>query len=354
MSRTAFPRNLLRSALLAVALFCFWQALAPLVRQSAVASPGGAPALSSERKLLTKPIQDLRPGMRVIAQNPEADPLELVPFEIREPLNWRLVTYLMPKPDGSTLTVEMLQEVVELEGRAVGSSAPLSFPELGIEGNATIQKIAACPTIEPAEFPEQRVITATFHHSAANVIDLQVESEPKPIGTTSNHPFWSEDRQTWVQAGDLEPTEHLRLVDGTLTQVTRLTPHTGPPVPVYNLTVEGTHTYHVGTSGVLVHNTYPLPILRAATHGGTSHNSAMVSNALSNLRRFGVTNVRTNQALSNGSRTLSKLRPDVQYIENGLIHIVEINRSGGPNYHLLREADMRAILGPLFGSYTGL
>ena len=260
---TSQLRTILRYALFTLSAVCVWQALAPLARRPAEASPQPT---SVVRELITKPIETLRPGMRVLAGNPEVDLLSLAQFQIVE-ADWRLVTYLMPKPDESTLTVEMLQEFVELEGRPVGSQTPLSFPELGIEGNATIQAITPCPTIEPAEFAEQRVITATFHHSAANVIDLQVASEKEPIGTTSNHPFWSEDRLTWVQAGELKPEERLRLVDGTLTQVTRIIPHTGPPVAVYNLTVEGTHTYHVGTSGVLVHNTknYSLPSIKKMT-----------------------------------------------------------------------------------------
>lgn len=266
---TSQLRTILRYALFTLSAVCVWQALAPLARRPAEASPQPTAVV---RELITKPIETLRPGMRVLAGNPEVDLHSLAPFQIVE-ADWRLVAYLMPKPDGSTLTVEMLQEFAELNGLDIGSKTPLSFPELGIEGNATIQAIAPCPTIEPAEFAEQRVITATFHHSAANVIDLQVASEKEPIGTTSNHPFWSEDRQTWVQAGDLKPEERLQLANGTLTQVTRLTPHTGPPVAVYNLTVEGTHTYHVGTSGVLVHNTANYIVAQNGTRvtGYTGH-----------------------------------------------------------------------------------
>jgi hypothetical protein len=62
--------------------------------------------------------------------------------------------------------------------------------------------------------------------------------------------------------------------------------------------------------------------------------------------RGGMTNVSTNQALSDGVNTLSNLRPDVQGISNRLIHIAKVNISGGPGYHAAREILFRQILGP--------
>jgi len=73
------------------------------------------------------------------------------------------------------------------------------------------------------------------------------------IGTTDNHPFWSEDRREYVPAGELRVGENLRTVNGSRTYVQSIRPR-GPPEDVYNLEVEGAHTYHVGTTGVLVHN----------------------------------------------------------------------------------------------------
>ena len=77
-----------------------------------------------------------------------------------------------------------------------------------------------------------------------------------PIGATGNHPFWSEDRQAFVPAGDLQPGERLKTADQTRLQVTRMTPRTGLPVPVFNLEIDAQHVYNVGPDGVLVHNTY--------------------------------------------------------------------------------------------------
>jgi hypothetical protein len=88
------------------------------------------------------------------------------------------------------------------------------------------------------------------------VIDLQVVGEPDSIGVTDNHPFWSAERQEFVPAGKLHVGEQLQRADGTLTQVARITARRGPPVEVFNLEVDAEHVYHVGTTGVLVHNAH--------------------------------------------------------------------------------------------------
>jgi hypothetical protein len=74
----------------------------------------------------------------------------------------------------------------------------------------------------------------------------------KPIGSTGNHPFWSEDRQEFVRADKLQPGERLKTLQG-ITRVTNVVAR-GSPVPVYNIEVQVDHTYHVASVGVLVHN----------------------------------------------------------------------------------------------------
>ncbi|MCA9038473.1 MAG: hypothetical protein KDA91_25280 [Planctomycetaceae bacterium] len=104
---------------------------------------------------------------------------------------------------------------------------------------------------EIADWPGQ-VVTGTFCHRAARTIDLTIAGESSPIGCTANHPFWSEDRQDFVRADSLQPGETLRTTNGLTTVVSTTT------VPgqtfVYNLEVHGLHVYHVGESGILVHN----------------------------------------------------------------------------------------------------
>ena len=49
-------------------------------------------------------------------------------------------------------------------------------------------------------------------------------------------------------------SRHTKDLSGSIPQVTRITPRRGPPVDVFNFEVDVDHVYHVGTTGVLVHN----------------------------------------------------------------------------------------------------
>ncbi|NQV24264.1 MAG: hypothetical protein HQ518_07830 [Rhodopirellula sp.] len=114
--------------------------------------------------------------------------------------------------------------------------------------------IADCPPLEADDGTGRRLVTAVFRHVADNVIDVSIEGESELIGCTSNHPFWSHDRQEFVEAGTLEIGERVLSDDGTPRAITRITPHRGPPVVVYNFEVDIEHVYVVGESGLLVHN----------------------------------------------------------------------------------------------------
>ncbi|OEJ22302.1 polymorphic toxin-type HINT domain-containing protein [Streptomyces subrutilus] len=88
--------------------------------------------------------------------------------------------------------------------------------------------------------------------------DASPRGPPVAITSTSHHPYWSETRRQWVDAGDLTPGEQLRQPDGTTltVQTTRDYPYA---VTTHNLTVDDFHTYYVlaGATPVLVHNCGP-------------------------------------------------------------------------------------------------
>ncbi|PWK89119.1 intein [Lentzea atacamensis] len=72
---------------------------------------------------------------------------------------------------------------------------------------------------------------------------------------TGGHPFWVSDKAAWVEAKDLVPGDDIRTAEDRSSKVTataRRTEH----LTVYNLTVDGLHTYYVqaGDASVLVHN----------------------------------------------------------------------------------------------------
>ena len=111
-------------------------------------------------------------------------------------------------------------------------------------------KVEPCP---PLESGPGQLVTGKYVHESARITDVWIEGEPHAIGTTENHPFWSEDRQAFLPVGELRIGEALRTVSGTQTKLLACKPR-GPPETVYNLEVSGTHTYHIGTTGVWVHN----------------------------------------------------------------------------------------------------
>ena len=175
----------------------------------------------------------------------------------------------MQKPDGSDLTITLLRSVewliertpgwslteLEASGKIAGKGHPeviLDLAEIGAAGPATILSVDPCPTIEPGP---GRVVTGTFQHSSADVIDLYVSGEPKPIGTTRNHPFWSETRKEFVKAGSLIANEELRTVSGKQVFVLNNSVR-AESQSVYNIEVDIEHVYYVGLNGLLVHNTY--------------------------------------------------------------------------------------------------
>ncbi|MFB7468246.1 polymorphic toxin-type HINT domain-containing protein [Streptomyces sp. NPDC056224] len=85
--------------------------------------------------------------------------------------------------------------------------------------------------------------------------DASPRGPPVAITSTSHHPYWSETRRQWSDAGDLVPGEQLRKPDGTTltVQATRNYPYA---VTTHNLTVDDFHTYYVvaGGTSALVHN----------------------------------------------------------------------------------------------------
>jgi len=201
----------------------------------------------------TRAIVSVKLGERVLGENPELDGLregEAPTEQDPDPATWRQVDLRMPEGEG-WLEISVLRPAEWLEANDVraGESVALRLPELGTEGEAEVLSIAPCPPIRAGA---GHVVTGRFlHHSAHNMLDLRVEGEREPIGVTANHPFWSEDRQAFVPAGELKPGERLRTSDG-VSCVISLTECADEAV--CNLEVQGQHVYRVAASGILVHN----------------------------------------------------------------------------------------------------
>ena len=222
---------------------------------SAVAETVAAPVTAPKYKTIA--IRDIQPGgYKVLADNPQTPGQAAGDFGEFDPKSWQVHRFMMNKPNGGWLKIALARPRAWIESVERNDSGQvwLEFDELGIADWATLQATEPCPTDVVGD---GRLVTGTFEHSSGEVLNLFIAGEATPIGSTANHPFWSEDRQDFVQAGSLEPGEHLRLADGRTTTLERAEP-IAEQLPVYNLEVDGEHVYYVGESGVLVHNACPI------------------------------------------------------------------------------------------------
>jgi hypothetical protein len=213
-------------AFTAIAALFVWSIFSPAPSSQTTPQPSpiihaGAPATGASLTQtaahpappLAIEISKIRPGMRVQAFNPEVTDEERASWEQVDYKNWFALSILL----------------------------------IGEQG-------------EP--IPPGRVVTGTFSHRVKDVMNLHVQGLDKPIGVTGNHPFWSEDRQQFVQAATLQPGERLRSMvggpNGGIAHVTSITPR-GPPGScefVHNLEVECEHAYQITEQGLIVHNVY--------------------------------------------------------------------------------------------------
>jgi len=173
------------------------------------------------------------------------------------------------------------------------------------------------------------------------------------LGATPPHEFFTADRG-WVAAQDLligdQVGEGLNLASGghlgdeTATVVGL---HLDPtPMVVYNLEIEGGHTYYA--EGVWVHNC-PAILSHARKHGGSLHDG-VINYFIQMVQKVpGVSGIRKNQALVANGKKISNLRPDIQYIKDGKVHIIEVIHT---SKRVHGKDTFMQILGSKFGSYA--
>ncbi|EDL62243.1 hypothetical protein PM8797T_27984 [Gimesia maris DSM 8797] len=235
--------------------FCFCKAGSGLVGDAdSSVLPSAQAALSQAvtfKQVMTTPIQQIRPGMRVVGRNPLR--IQTEPVIDPTPEGWRLLSVRMRKPDGSYFEAELLRPLnwISRHRAQPGSMIELTMPEMHVVGAAEVLSVSACPPSDPGDGP---VVISTFKNTADNVLNIYVEGETEPIGVTAGHPIWSEDRQAFIHSEKLQPGERLRSAVGKTVRITSIEIRAGPE-PVYNLEVAGEHVYSVTGSGLLVHNT---------------------------------------------------------------------------------------------------
>ncbi|WP_197993592.1 hypothetical protein [Gimesia chilikensis] len=196
------------------------------------------------------PISQIELGQRTLGTNPLR---EEVPENLQDPdpTFWREVHLQVADESQEEVTIQLLRPLgwIYAQNAWLGNKIPLELTELHVNGEAVVTYVGSCPPIRPG--PGNVVTGKYIHQSADNLIDLSIEGENRPTGVTTNHPYWSVDRQCFLQAGDLKRGEHVETRYGPR-QVVSLNPRGNQTV--YNLEVHGEHVYRVGTLGTLVHN----------------------------------------------------------------------------------------------------
>ncbi|WP_244231329.1 RHS repeat-associated core domain-containing protein [Saccharomonospora piscinae] len=152
---------------------------------------------------------------------------------------------------------------------ADGSSKPIEEVELG-------DRVLATDPVT-GESGARKVVATITGQGVKDLVEVTVTVEGKSgdrvetITATAEHPFWVDDRgrhlyqpsddrpwgqaSGWYDAEDLHPGDHLHTPDGDPARITAIDTRTSTTT-VHNLTINGTHTYHVGTKSLplLSHN----------------------------------------------------------------------------------------------------
>ncbi|HLP94661.1 MAG TPA: Hint domain-containing protein [Saprospiraceae bacterium] len=178
------------------------------------------------------------------------------------PLTWKWVKLEMPEPGGSVMTACLRRPqwwLTAHQADVPGNWVAISLPEMGIHGKAQVKELA--PSYVDTRFADfqtdggqkYRPITGWFERRAPEVWQY-VFTSGDTIGATPNHPFYSEDRQTYLPADALQTGERVKLASRqTAALLSKWKLETSSEV-VYNLEVWRDHNFYVGENGVLVHN----------------------------------------------------------------------------------------------------
>ncbi|MET9466916.1 polymorphic toxin-type HINT domain-containing protein [Streptomyces sp. NPDC006544] len=130
----------------------------------------------------------------------------------------------------------------EIEDVRVGDTVMATDPQTGKTGPKRVTGTITTP--DDKEFTD---LTLTDEASP--------RGPPAKITSTYHHPYWSESRHQWIDAGELKVGEELRQPSGTTLTVNAVSSYRYA-VTTYNFTVDDFHTYYVmvGNAPVLVHN----------------------------------------------------------------------------------------------------
>ena len=195
------------------------------------------------------PIEHIRVGERVRTVGDET----CSNSRVMDDADWIEIHLSAPNQDLSGDVIHLValrtQAWADQKGIRLGETVSIVLDELGFSGVANVDSLQ--PAERPASGPGCLVMTTETHFSAS-VLELRFSESTGAVQSTATHPFYSMDRQSWVQAQALAVGEDLRTGEGTL-YLASATPLDGLR-QVFNLEVDTQHTYLVSRDHLLVHN----------------------------------------------------------------------------------------------------
>jgi len=168
------------------------------------------------------------------------------------PPYWAL-TFIHADDSGALWTATLLRsnDWFTQSGLSVGSQCYVAMSEPSLVASASLVSAQLVLDLPACPFGYQ-LVTGAFTRESAPIQELTFDGLPTPLRTTPTHPFYSLDRSTWVPAESLGAGEQVATAAGGA-KVTDNRPVTAVD-RVYNLEVEGWHTYFVSEAGIWVHN----------------------------------------------------------------------------------------------------
>lgn len=207
-------------------------------------------SVTNERKTITKAIENIELGSRIVTERPEYLPQDNE-FEEPKQATWRLITLLQRRADGTEVHSELLRPIwwIDLLGLKVGQAVDVHFSELETNATARILSISACPPVEDGD--GRVVIARHVTHCVSNLLRVTLENSDELTGTAS-HPLWSIDALAWKRIDELQPGERLLTLSGeTRVASVDVVSH---PADVFNIEVHADHIYRLLPLGILAHN----------------------------------------------------------------------------------------------------
>ncbi len=197
-------------------------------------------------------IDALRVGDRVLAAGEDASQVRATSVE---PQAWVVARLVAPVADdiGSLLRVTLLRPRAWFEalGAHVAGWMPLVVQEFGISTLAWVEGLDPAPAIATGP---GRVVLMTTQRVAADVMRLRVPSVGETLDATRGHRLYSADRHQWISLADLRAGEAIQAgTSGAAVSVYGEEDHRTSAM-VYNIEVEGAHSYQVGSARLWSHN----------------------------------------------------------------------------------------------------